>query len=63
MWSLLLLAASVWNFVQLPLTLSGCNTDIGQNDFTYVMLTENQSNNLFGLNGCMCNSLGSSIAI
>ena len=37
------------NFVQLPLALSGCNTDIGQSDFTYVMLTENQSNNLSGL--------------
>jgi len=45
----LLLAAAVCNFVQLPLALSGCSTDIGQSDFTYVMLTENQSNNLSGL--------------
>jgi len=46
------------------LALSDRNTDIGQNDFTYVMSTETQSNNVwFGLNGCTCNSLGSSIAV
>ena len=63
MWSLFLPSATVWSFVQLPLAVSDCNTDIGQNDFTYVILTENQSNNLSSLNGCTCSSLGSSIAV